>query len=679
MNRWLLGLPIIVGAALGAQSASAAFEACIAESACDARADSAFARGLSEGTAAGSASGFQQGYDQGFSDGSSEGRVSGIADCQTNPGSCGITLDTLFPDAQYGETEFNDNMVSADPLAADVPFWGQSYSSADEDWFFVVTDRPNNVLTINFTVPDRDPGSDDAGDWRLSVRDAVGNVHAEFTTDFLSGNAGGDDAIAYPVTLGFAGTYYVVVVPETLSYYPYTLMVNLRDSNLESSNFLIGAYDAEREPNDRPEQASRMTSGVTLYGLTSLTFDVPVPVGDSFQWGQSEPDWYRYDSPGNEIVTLSFCEREQCTTGNWYVEVYDETSAFALQQEIDAGTLQQNIQTSPLAAFNTDLDGGTEPSTMRFGIVEPGRYYLRVNHKRKYDAPCIGYGVDVNNNGLVEFGFPLTQYEGTRLADLPPTRGCGCDSGYSCDVQIIDPDDDALVGFCPDGSKLDEDSIQCTVGCRCIAFGLLVEVPENEVTSQYNLTWTGSRFSSDSGSTEAYEDFLDRPAFALVDEAQRAYIAYYARPGDPAGTDYWANRLAADPKGLDALITEFWSSAEAAQRYGGMSDVQILETLYSDLFARSMDPEGRSYWTGRLASGSTSVDQVMLEVIKGATGADAAIIANKLAVARYVTDRVRATGVAWSNDAGRSVLAAVTAQAASIEPAKSLAGQLFGF
>lgn len=700
MKRWLLGLVLVSPAALVGQSAVAAFEACVAESACAAREQSAFtsgyntglaegssqggssgysdgyAAGLADGTAQGSTAGYDTGYAVGVSDGTTAGRAEAVAECQDDPPGCGITLDTLVPAAAYGETEYNDNMVSADPLIGDTSFWGQSSSASDQDWFYLITDRPNKILTVLFSVPERDPGTSDAGGWRISVRDAFGNLHAQFNTDYLTGNPNGDDQIAYPLTLGFAGTYYVVVEPVTLTGDWYQVTVTLRDSGLNTPNFLIGAYDAEREFNDRPQDANRITSGVTVYGLINLTFDGVGIIDGTYAWGQGEYDWYRYDSPGNEIVTLSFCEREVCPAGNWYLEVYDEVGAFALQSEIDAGTEQENIQTVPMLALNTDLPGSSdaEARSIRFGLSSPGRYYLRANHKRLVEAPCARWGMDVNKDGAIEIAGLDSG------GNLVATRACGCTDGrYKCSLSIINPADNPLSGYCPDGTQLQEGVIQCSVDCLCLSFGLLVEVPEGLVTSQYNFTLVGTRVSSDTSGTDGYDDYLDRPAYALVDDAQKAYIAYYSRPGDPSGVDYWAGRLAGDPGGLGALVSAFWASAEAAQRYGGMSDTQILEALYSELFGRAMDPGGRDYWTGRLTSGTSTVDRVMLEVLQGASGTDAATIANKLAVAKYVTDGVKAAGGAWNNDHGRTVLRNVTANAATIEPAKALARQLFGF
>lgn len=578
-----------------------------------------------------------------YETGLAEGTVEGIAQCTAQPGSCGITLQSLIPAAEYGETEFNDNMVAADPLIAAATFWGQSYAQDDQDWYYLVSDAPNKTLTVMFSVPDRDAELTSAGDWVITIRDAAGNIYAAFNTDFLEGNPNGDDAIAYPVTLGLTGTYYVVVTPEadSLSAYPYNLSVTLEDSALDTPSFIIGSFDAEVEPNDFPQLANPVVSGVTMYGLVNVRFDGVVNQDGSYVWGQGEDDWYAYETDGDEIINMSFCERDQCSDpGQWYVEVYSEEVA----QDGDG-------LVAPMAAFNYETD--ELPETIVLGLSDPGTYYFRVNHKRLITAPCTGYELDSNNDGLADAG------------------ACGCESGYTCDIQF----DVGFVGpgFCPDGSQLAEGARQCPGKCRCTSFGVVVEVPEGIVSSQYNFTWLGTKLGPFTDDTDAYDDFQDRPSFFNQDDVHRAYIAYYDRPGDPAGVDYWKNRLAGDPGGLDALMSEFASSAEAVARYGHMTDEELLQTLYEQLFGREMDEEGRAYYTAELAAGTTTPDQLIMDVIKGAQHTDAAMIANKVELARYFTGQVRALNRVYADEyiePARGLMRQVTENPASVTDLK---------
>lgn len=464
--------------------------------------------GYDEGYAAGLSEGQTIGYDEGLAEGTAEGIAEAIAECRADPLSCGIALGSCLAPAQFGETEPNDNIVTADTLITDTNFLGQSMSPDDEDWYYIVTERANQNLTVNFSVPRPDGVTDLTGwgltGWEVTIRDARGNRLAGFTTDFLNV----DDPAAgfsYRVTLGLVGTYYLVIQPtdNNLSFHPYNIATFLQDTSLDVPQIIAGYFDAEIEHNDWPSEANRIANGVTLYGLINLTFDQTLPGGESgYSWAQGEDDWYRYTTAGDELVTLTFCGRESCGDGNWFVEVYDEEGANALEQ----GAPESSV--TPLLAINTgfgagETEEGDAPDTVHFGLMAPGDYYMRINHKRKFEAPCVAYAQDRDKNGLVD-------------PEMPP---CGCDSGDSCDITIPNPNPS---GLCPDGSgeiTIDEETQQasgpqqCDVTCRCNQRGLVVEVPQGEVTSPYNFTWLGTDLSPATITTDAYlQEFLSRPS-----------------------------------------------------------------------------------------------------------------------------------------------------------------------
>lgn len=445
--------------------------------------------------------GFSDGVEDGFSDGFSDGTDAGIEQCFNDPFSCGITLGSCLAPSQFGETEPNDNMVSADLLVPATNFLGQSLSDTDPDWYYITTTQANQNLTVNFSVP-QPQGVSDLSDWSLqgwqvSIRDARGNRLAGFATDFVTVDDPGA-GISYRVTLGLIGTYYIVVEPnpDNPSSYPYSLAAFIQDSELDTTQYVVGFFDAEIEPNDVPSLANSLANGVSMYGLINLSFDQAVPGSEgSFVWGQGESDWYVYWTAGNELVNLTFCAREPCTKGNWFVEVYDQPSAAALE-----GGMPES-EVTPLLALNTDVNldtggDGADPETYSFGLMEAGVYYMRVDHKRKFEAPCLEYALDGNNDGLVD----------------EPLSACGCDSGDSCDIDIPNPNP---AGLCPDGSGTIDDNDggpqQCSVTCQCIGRGLIVEIPEGDVTSQYNFTWYGTDLPAATVDTDAYQDYLSRP------------------------------------------------------------------------------------------------------------------------------------------------------------------------
>jgi S-layer protein len=52
-------------------------------------------------------------------------------------------------------------------------------------------------------------------------------------------------------------------------------------------------------------------------------------------------------------------------------------------------------------------------------------------------------------------------------------------------------------------------------------------------------------------------------AAQYYDQIQKAYIAYYGRPADPAGQDYWATQLDKAGGNLDVIINAFGNSVES--------------------------------------------------------------------------------------------------------------------
>jgi len=124
---------------------------------------------------------------------------------------------------------------------------------------------------------------------------------------------------------------------------------------------------------------------------------------------------------------------------------------------------------------------------------------------------------------------------------------------------------------------------------------------------------------------------------AATEQVQRAYIAYYNRPGDPGGVEYWADRLDAG-ESLDSIIDAFAASVEAESLYEGVATGDLIIAVYSQAFARVPDDAGRDYWAGRIDSGELSPGEALLTIVEGATGSDLTIISDKIDFAIQVTN-----------------------------------------
>ena len=454
--------------------------------------DSAYQSGFTTGYTGGYSDGFQDGYTNGYNDSYSDGWDQATTNCQTDPSTCSITVDAVLASGGYGETEPNDNMASADPLIGDVKFIGQTYGMKDQDWYYLVTTEPNQLLTVFFSVPG-DAANTGSG-WVVEVRNGAGNLYATFTT-----NPGQDEETVYPVTLGLVGTYYIVVKPAGDSTGvppndPYAVAAILRTSDLTNPPLDAKFFDAEVEPNDLYTQATPVSSGVTMYGLVNLTFDdVVVNLGDlDGKWAQGEPDWFVYTTDGNEIINLSFCEKEACEPGDWFVQIFDEAGASAYSSGGNA---------KPLVAFNT-ASGQGWPDHITFGLVEPGNYYMLINHKRLFEAPCLS--THKAQNCLNPSGSCMEQvctFTPDQQPDppLPDGLSCSCGAGTVCLVSVT-RGEEKIDGVCscadqslPNCGFADSDyeDVCWEIIEVCDLYGSVVEV--DDVTSQYNFTWYGTK------------------------------------------------------------------------------------------------------------------------------------------------------------------------------------------
>jgi hypothetical protein len=307
--------------------------------------------------------------DASFNSGRSTGRAQAIVECIGDPTNCGcadgvdpcgVSIESLFSDAEYGETEPNDYGASADYLTPGMIYWGQSYGALDQDWYQVSTQEPNQIVEIYFSVPFVTMN----GAWTISLRDAGGNIYAQF--DKSSSQEGGDAQNAtYPVFVSSPGTYYIVVTPAanneaSADFYNIMAMLDFSSSDQPPSTPTFN--DAETESNDSYQLANAIGNGVPMYAMLHSTLAGDATTG----WAlQSEQDWFRYTASGPQQVTFSFCGRETCSASEgrgWRVSLIDSAG---------------NILTS----FNANA-----PHSVQTRFANAGAYYVQVVSELRYAA-----------------------------------------------------------------------------------------------------------------------------------------------------------------------------------------------------------------------------------------------------------------------------------------------------
>ena len=157
---------------------------------------------------------------------------------------------------------------------------------------------------------------------------------------------------------------------------------------------------------------------------------------------------------------------------------------------------------------------------------------------------------------------------------------------------------------------------------------------------------------------------------------QQLYVAYFARPADPAGLAYWDDQITTGKITLAGVAQSFSVQTEYTALFANQTNVTIVNAIYHNLFGRDADTAGLLYWANQLTTGAVKVGVFTQAVINGAAAGstDAAAIAAKVAAATTFTDALNLSPeiVAYDTAAGKdtakgwlaTVVDATTQQAA---------------
>ncbi|MFD2366531.1 FKBP-type peptidyl-prolyl cis-trans isomerase [Pseudoduganella sp. GCM10020061] len=132
---------------------------------------------------------------------------------------------------------------------------------------------------------------------------------------------------------------------------------------------------------------------------------------------------------------------------------------------------------------------------------------------------------------------------------------------------------------------------------------------------------------------------------------QHIYLAYFGRPADPAGLEFFAGRFAAfgaptniielnsalsSNASIKAIVDVFSTSQESQDLYGGDNSA-FIDAVYQSLFSRAPDSAGKDYWVAALNNGAMTRAAAALNIMVSAQGTDIDIIAKKAQVAANFT------------------------------------------
>lgn len=122
-----------------------------------------------------------------------------------------------------------------------------------------------------------------------------------------------------------------------------------------------------------------------------------------------------------------------------------------------------------------------------------------------------------------------------------------------------------------------------------------------------------------------------------TEAVQKLYVAYVNRPADTDGLGYWEAQLAAHNGDAQLLAQAFAGSSEYRALYAGMSNAEIVNQVYLNLFARPAEESGLRYWANLLDARQISITDVVTAISAGAANNDLVCYRAKVSAAQSFT------------------------------------------
>ena len=128
---------------------------------------------------------------------------------------------------------------------------------------------------------------------------------------------------------------------------------------------------------------------------------------------------------------------------------------------------------------------------------------------------------------------------------------------------------------------------------------------------------------------------------ATSTELQQLYIAYFGRPCDPLGLDYWTQ----EGISRSAFATNMHLQPEFQNVNGNLSVESQINQIYMNLFSRPADVTGLTYWSTQIKNGSLLLASIANDLIWAAennsgSSDDATALANKTNAAIAYTSKI---------------------------------------
>jgi hypothetical protein len=107
-------------------------------------------------------------------------------------------------------------------------------------------------------------------------------------------------------------------------------------------------------------------------------------------------------------------------------------------------------------------------------------------------------------------------------------------------------------------------------------------------------------------------DLLSEDQHAVDAQVIRLYLAYFGRPPETAGLEYWVAAIEGG-KSVHTASNQFAAMNEFRTLYGPLTNRAFVELVYQNVLGRAGEPAGLDYWTGELDAGRFKRGTVMTQ------------------------------------------------------------------
>jgi len=164
-------------------------------------------------------------------------------------------------------------------------------------------------------------------------------------------------------------------------------------------------------------------------------------------------------------------------------------------------------------------------------------------------------------------------------------------------------------------------------------------------------------------------------------QVQQMYLAYYGRPADVQGLDYWTSKLVENDSDMSSIIQAFGRSQESQNLYSDLDTRDMIRLIYLRLFDREPDSQGLAWWANEIDSGNVSLIDASARIFYGAQPGtqDHALLQMRVEACHDFTQRLRDDSKLAEWYQGSEPASVVSAWIQRIDDAEDIGSPLFRF